>query len=529
MKSRALSLLAITLLATPFAASADVSLPTLFSDDMVLQQKTACPIWGSADPGERITVKLGGKTSASTTAGEDGKWMLKLDTSKVSGPLEMTVSGSNTITIQNVAIGEVWVCAGQSNMEFRLPRAKDAEQEIAAANFPKIRMFTVARKVSDAPARDIAGKWLVCDTQAVRDFSAVGYFFARELHEKLKAPVGIIHASWGGTVVEAWMPAAAFESEPELKSIPEKWRANLEEYPSAKAAYDQQLAAWNAEAERAKSAGQPVPQHRPREPRGPGDSETPSGLFNGMIAPLIPYSIRGVAWYQGESNTGKPKLYRKLFPAMIAEWRKTWGEGDFPFLFVQLPNFNPRHADPAESNWAELREAQATALKMPKTGMAVAIDLGDEHDIHPKNKQDVGHRLALVAETLVYGKKDVVSSGPVFSGMKIEGNKVKLSFKQVNGGLVDKDGPPLKGFQIAGANRGFVWADAKIEGDKVVVQSEKVPSPAAVRYAWADSPDCDLVNKAGLPAVPFRTDDWDAPQAAAAASPSPAPSASPAP
>lgn len=404
-----------------------------------------------------------------------------------------------------------------------MPRVKNAEQEMASANFPMIRMFTVARHAAESPAPDMAGAWLVCSPETVKEFSAVGYFFARELHGKLGAPVGMIHASWGGTPAEAWTPAAALESAPELKAVAEKRRAELDAYPDAKAAYDQQLAAWNAEAERAKAAGQPVPPHHPQEPHGPGQFQSASVLWNGMIAPLIPYSVRGVAWYQGESNTEHPARYRTLFPAMISAWRKAWGAGDFPFLFVQLPNCFPRHADPSESGWAELREAQAMALKLPKTGMAVTIDVGEEHDIHPKNKQDVGHRLALVAESLAYGKEDVVSSGPVFSGMKVADGKATLLFKQTDDGLADKDGPPLKGFQIAGADRNFVWADAAITGNKVVVQSGKVASPVAVRYAWADTPDCDLANKAGLPAAPFRTDDWPRPVPPAPAAASPAP------
>lgn len=527
MQMRAIFRFTLALFAAPFLARADVSLPRLFSDNMVLQQRTACPVWGWADPGEKVTVKLGRK-NASATAGPDGRWQVKLDPGKSGGTLEMVVTGKNTITVKNVAVGEVWVCSGQSNMEFRMPRTKDAEKEMAAARFPMIRMFTVARNVAEKPAREAAGTWMVCDPQTVKDFSAVGYFFARDLHAKLKVPVGVIHASWGGTPAEAWTPMSVLKSNPALSAIADDWQAEVENYPQAKSIYEQQLAAWNAEAEKAKAAGQPAPPRRPQEPRGPGNYQMPGGLFNGMIAPLIPYSIRGVAWYQGESNIGRAKLYRELFPAMITGWRAAWGEGDFPFLFVQLPNYSARHAEPAESSWAELREAQAAALTLPKTGMAVTMDIGDEHNIHPQNKQEVGRRLALLAETLAYGKEDVVSSGPVFAGMKIEGNKAKLSFKKVDGGLADKDGPPLKGFQIAGADRRFVWADAKIEGGKVIVQSPAVPKPVAVRYAWADTPDCDLANKAGLLAPPFRTDDWERPQPVPAASASPAvPAASP--
>lgn len=502
MPFRASLLIALFSLASIFPSQADVTLPPLFGENMVLQQRASCPVWGTADAGEKVSVKLGDKT-ASATADAAGRWMVKLDTGKARGPVEMTVTARNTISVKNVMIGEVWLCAGGSNMAFRLANAKDAETEIAAANFPMIRMFTVDRKVADAPGTAAAGSWRVCEPKTAADMAAVAYFFARELHGKLKAPVGIIVAAAGSSPAEAWTPSAALESDPALKGIVEKWAKTLEEYPAAKAAYDQQLAGNTA------PAGHPA-----REPRGPGHVQTPGGLFNGMIAPLIPYSLRGVAWYQGEANTGDPQLYRRLFPAMISAWRKAWS-AELPFVFVQLPGFLARHADPAESLWAELREAQAGALRLPKTGMAVALDLGDEHILQPPAKQELARRLALAAERSVYGKEEAGASGPVFSAMKIKGNQAVISFRP-DGGLADKDGPPLKGFQIAGEDRRWVWADGKIEGDKVILQSARVPKPVAVRYAWADFPECDLTSKTGLPAAPFRTDDWErAPRAAA--------------
>lgn len=493
---------------------ADVALPALISDNMVLQQRAKANVWGTADKGEKITVKLGEKT-VSTTAGDDGKWSVKLDALKAGGPLNMIIRGRNTIVVKNVAVGEVWLCAGASNMGWKVANSENAEQEIAAANFPMIRVFTVEQKVSGEAEDDCHGKWEVCDPQTVAGFSATAYFFGRELHQKLKAPVGLIQVTSNATSAEAWMSPSAFGSDADLKAIPENWQSEMKNYPAAKAAYDEQMTAWNAEAEKAKSAGQPAPK-KPIEPRGADNPAAPSGLFNGMIAPVSFYSIKGVAWYQGEANTGNPKLYVKLFPALISGWRSAWSVTDLsargaqvlPFLFVQIASFMPRQTEPGESNWASLREAQTAALKLPKTGMAVAIDLGGEREMHPKNKQEIGRRLALIAEASVYGKEDVASSGPVFSSMKTSDNKVTLSFKQVNGGLVDKDGPPLKGFAIAGEDKKFVWADAKIAGDKVVVQSEAVPHPVAVRYAWAGTPDCDLRNKAGLPAAPFRTDNW---------------------
>lgn len=509
-------LLARTILAAAvlaFAAShelcADVTLPALISDNMVLQQWTKASVWGTAEPGERVTVSVAGRR-ASAPAGSDGRWAVKLSSLKPGGPYEMTVSGKNTLVIKNVAVGEVWVGSGQSNMEWKVANSKDAAQEIAAANFPMLRMFSVGKKVTDEPQPDTSGKWEICTPQTAGGFSAVGYFFGRELHKELKAPVGIIHASWGGTPAQSWTPQADLEKTPELAPILEKWREELEKHPEAQARFEEKLAAWNAEAAKAKAEGKPAPR-RPTAPRGPGHAWTPAGLYNGMIAPLLPCTIRGVIWYQGESNTENPREYRTLFPTLITAWRKAWGQGNFPFLFVQLANFMARQPEPSESRWAELREAQAMALKLPRTGMAVAIDIGDEKNMHPGNKQEVGRRLALVALSSVYGKKKVVSSGPVFAGMNVAGGKVRLNFNHAGAGLEDKDGPPLKGFAVAGEDRRFVWADAQIQGNAVVVESNGVPKPVAVRYGWADSPEADLYNKAGLPAVPFRTDAWERP------------------
>lgn len=507
----------------PLSGRADVRLPALISDNMVLQQKAPASVWGTAGPNEKVAVTIDGK-SASTVAGEDGKWSVKLENLKAGGPYEMTIAGSNTITIQNVAVGDVWVCSGQSNMEFKVARAKDAPAETEAAKFPMIRMFTVGLKIANTPQSDCTGKWEVCDPQTVPGFSAVGYFFGREIHQKMKMPVGLIHSSWGGTPAEAWTAKKALEGSPEFKPILDRAEQEAREYPAKKAEYDKQFAAWKAESEKAKAAGQPVPR-APIAPRGPGTPYYLSGLFNGMISPLLPYAIKGTIWYQGESNAARAREYRKLFPAMIQNWREAWGRGDFPFLFVQLANFGnsqPKKTEPADSTWAELREAQTMTLKTPKTAMAVTIDIGEEGDVHPKNKQDVGHRLALAARSMVYGKEEVVASGPMFDSMKVIGNKVHLTFNQVDGGLVAKGGEDLKGFAIAGEDKKFAWADAKIEGRKVVLRADQVNKPVAVRYAWADAPVCNLFNKAGLPAAPFRTDDWESTMALPKPTPTPA-------
>lgn len=503
---------------------ADVKLPALIGDNMVLQQHAKVPIWGTADPGEPVTVTLrsvpqvaatSGKpvtvTSSAqwvnTTANNDGRWMVSLDSLDAGGPFEMTIAGrNNTLTLRNVLVGEVWVCSGQSNMQWPVKASADAEREIAAADYPMIRLFSVKQIVAEGPLPDTEGSWGTCSSQTVGDFSAVGYFFGRESHKTLGVPVGLIHSSWGGTPAEAWTSRPALESEPEFKPILERWERLLAKYSQVKKMYEDELAQWQPAAERAKAEGKPKPA-KPMQPPGPDHPHRASGLYNGMIAPLIPYAIQGVIWYQGESNADRSYQYRKLFPAMIQDWRGAWKHGDFPFLFVQLANWREIQPEPVESAWAELREAQLMTLTLPKTAMAVAIDIGDAADIHPKNKQEVGRRLALAAQSIAYGK-EVVYSGPIYASMTTEGDKLRLLFTQVADGLMAKGDEPLKGFAIAGQDHKFVWADARIDGDTVVVWSDQVPHPVAVRYAWADNPVCNLYNKAGLPASPFRTDDW---------------------
>ena len=481
---------------------AEVSLPSLISDNMVLQQRTRATVWGEANPNEKVTVKIAGVTQA-TTARADGQWVVKLPTLKAGGPYDMTISGRNQITVHNVLVGEVWVCSGQSNMQWLVSESKDASAEIATANYPEIRLFTVAKKVSDKQESDCQGSWQVCSQMTVGNFSAVGYYFARELHEALKTPVGLINSSCGSTAAEEWIPSDGLNFEPDLKSIAQEQGT---QQPMEREEYKRKYAEWVAACEQAKAANQ-TPPPEPAAPKFTGGAHTPSTLFNGMISPLLPYSIRGVVWYQGESNTSNPQLYRKLFPVLIRSWRQSWGEGDFPFIYVQLPNYLLTKTLPSDSSWAELREAQSMALKVPKTAMAVTIDIGEEHNLHPANKQEVGSRLALAARALAYGDA-ITASGPVFGSSKIVGDSIVLGFKPSGSGLVAKGGGSLKGFAIAGAGKKFVWADAKIDGEKVVVHSDQVPNPVAVRYAWADNPDCNLSNKAGLPASPFRTDDW---------------------
>ena len=497
------------------ASFADVKLPAVISDNMVLQQGREVPIWGWAEPGERIKVSFGwNKKKAVAKADKDGNWMFKMNPPEAGGPYKMTVRGKNNVVeIKNILVGEVWLCSGQSNMEFPVGARErwktgviDYQKEIEAADYPDIRLFTVNQVSQEQPQSDCVGNWQLCSPETVGDFSAVGYYFARELHKEFGVPIGLIHASWSGTPAEAWTRREILEMEPDFEPILGRYEKLVEEYPQVKAEYQQKLEQWKDAVEKAKREGKKPPE-KPPSPTKPGNRLSPSGLYNGMIAPLIPYRICGAIWYQGEANVERAYQYRKLFPAMIKNWRNDWGQGDFPFLFVQLANFQDVKPEPSESDWAELREAQLMTLALPNTAMAVTIDIGDANDIHPKNKQDVGRRLALWALGKTYGK-NIVYSGPIYKSMNVEGNKIILHFDHIGGGLVADGGEPLKGFAIAAAERKFVWADAKIDGETVVVSSERISEPVAVRYGWADNPICNLYNKEGLPASPFRTDDW---------------------
>ena len=647
-------ILALAIFSVANAARAEVRLPAIIGDNMVLQQGVKVRIWGNAKPGERVIVTLKDK-SASAVADAQGRWQVWLDPLKAGGPLELTVKGDNVLTVKNILAGEVWLCSGQSNMEWPLVNTVGGAETVAQANYPEIRLFTVTKNTSPTPLADVEGHWVVTTPDDAAHFSAVGYFFGRELYQHLKVPIGLIHSSWGGTPAEAWTRHDALVSSPDLKPIIDKYESSLNALPQAKEAYARALAEWEEKnlytdagnkgealgyADPATStadwskmdlpkqfetagllidgavwfrrdvdlptslAGKDLVLNLPpiddqdvtyfngtkvgsigREtpnsymiPRkyivpaelvragrnviavrvfdsageggfsrggafsiGPNDSEpialrgvwdykieqalepkhpdwgsrpeavgvsnqnNPSVLYNAMIAPLVPFAIRGVIWYQGESNAGRAYQYRTLFPTMIRDWRSAWGN-DFPFYFVQLANWHANKAEPDESDWAELREAQMMTLREPQTGMAVTIDIGDENDIHPRNKLDVGRRLAAWALADTY-KQKVIPSGPLFDRYTVNGNEVRIRFKHADG-LKTMDGGPLKGFALAGDDRHFVWADARIEGDTVIVSSPKISKPVAVRYGWADNPIANLYNKAGLPASPFRTDDW---------------------
>ena len=458
--SVALALVAALSCAAP--ARADVKLPKVFGDHMVLQQKTMAAVWGSADAGEDVTVSIAG-VSATAKAGADGKWQVKLATPAAGGPHELVVKGKNEVKLTDVYFGEVWICSGQSNMQWTVDQSGNPAEEKKNATFPQIRMLTVNRVPAEKPVDDISGQWTVCSPESAGGLSAVGYFFARKLHQDLQVPIGMINTSWGGTICEAWTSKEALSADPDFKPILDR------------------------------SA-----QFRP------GNPNQAAVLYNGMVHPLVPYGIRGAIWYQGESNVTRAEQYRKLFPAMIVDWRQRFGQGEFPFLFVQLAPFKYNH-NPVML--AEQWESQTKTLSLPNTGMAVTTDIGDVKDIHPKNKQEVGRRLALWALAKTYGKNDLVYSGPLYESQAIDGGKIRIKFKHVGGGLVARDGKDLTHFTIAGDDRKFVAAKAVIEGDSVVVSSDQVAAPKVVRFGWDQVAEPNLSNKEGLPASPFRTDE----------------------
>jgi sialate O-acetylesterase len=461
-------LASLALLLSASVASADVTLPKIFGDHMVLQQETEVPVWGKAEKGEKVVVVLG-DAKADATAGDDGRWSVRLKTPKASDQGQsLVIEGKNRVEFKDVLVGEVWVCSGQSNAEWTVDISANPQEEAKNANFPQIRMVKVQHNAAKEPQEEVNATWAVCSPDSVPKFSAIGYFFARKLHQDLKVPVGIISTNWGGTIAEAWTSNATLASDPDYGPILER-AANFQ----------------------------------------PGNPNQASVLYNGMIHPIIPYAIKGAIWYQGESNRSRAQQYAKLFPAMIGDWRKLWKQGDFPFYFVQLAPYKyDKNNDVQEL--PELWEAQTKTLSASKnTGMAVTTDIGDLADIHPKNKQDVGLRLALWALAKDYGKQDLVYSGPLYESSAVEGNKIRVKFQHA-AGLMAKSGEPQL-FTIAGEDKKFVPAKAVIDGETVVVSSDEVAKPVAVRYGWsewAEPEKYNLYNKAGLPASPFRTDDF---------------------
>jgi sialate O-acetylesterase len=544
-------------------------MPLIFGDHMVLQQGTSIPIWGWAEPGEKVSVSFAGQRGKAI-ASPDGSWKVNLKPVKNNskGQILEIKGNTNTLTFQDVWVGDVWLASGQSNMEWGITN-KAYAKDVNNSKDSLLRLFFVPKNTALNPLTDIqipedvqnpewAAKWVLCTPEALlkingQGFSSTAYYFARDIRKANQQPLGIIQSAWGGTRAEAWTSLSSLKEEPLLAQYVSAYEKNVKDNPSIVADYKQKKAEWNIAVkkwdetsgkewnqaqkdwaiavEKALAAGQPAPPKpqpptpRPPDPREPnGGNNGPANLFNAMISPLIPFAIKGVIWYQGEFNSGgSAKEYATLFPTMIKDWRKHWGIGDFPFIFVQLPNFGPvdTEASAEGDRWNLVREAQLKALNLPHTAMAVTIDIGDPFDLHPIDKYDVGHRLALAARETVYGEK-IAGSSPLYESMTIEGNKIILTFKQTGSGLIigtspyipeGKEAPApaskLTGFSIAGEDRTFVPADALIKGNKVIVSGDKVSNPVAVRYGFSNSPVCNLYNKEGLPASPFRTDDWD--------------------
>ncbi len=449
---------------------AEVKLPKIFSSHMVLQRDREIPVWGWDAAGTEVTVTLD-KASAKATADDKGNWKVNLPPMKAGGPYTVTVSGSSKVVFDDVLIGEVWLCSGQSNMEWTVANSINPKVEIEMGDRPFIRHIKVGLVPKDKPQTDISsGAWQVCSPQTVGNFTAVGYYFARKIQAELGVPVGVIGSNWGGTRIEPWTPPEGFQGVPALKGIAD----NLEKYPE-------------------------------KDAKGAINHQSPLALYNGMIAPLVPYGIRGALWYQGESNNGEGMLYFEKKKALIEGWRKVWNDPNMPFYFVQLAPFsyggNPEAL-------AGIWEAQAATLKLPHTGMAVTVDISDLKDIHPRNKQDVGKRLALWALAKTYGKEGLVYSGPLYKSFKVDGDKIRIAFEHTGKGLVSRNGKPLTFFTIAGEDKKFVPAVAEIEGNEVVVSAKDLKAPVAVRFGWHQNSEPNLSNKDGLPASPFRTDDW---------------------
>jgi sialate O-acetylesterase len=493
-----------------FAAGFRLAAP--ISDHMVLQREKPVAIWGWADAGEAVTVSFAGQ-SHSATAGADGKWMLQLDALKASAePRTLTVTGKDghKLEVKDILVGEVWLGSGQSNMAMTVQASNAFEAEKAAANFPLIRHYQESSTHSDKPESEGKGAWSACTPDTVGRFSAVLYFFGREIHREVGVPVGLINTSVGGTPIESWVSAETQSSDPETK-------ANFDTKLKDHLAFDEsksgelhakQMAVWRAAVAKAKKDGKEFVTPAPKNPLAMRKLKGgPAGLYNGKVANLAPYTLRGMLWYQGEGNAGNAGLYVKQLSQLVTSWRALWAD-EVPFAWVQLPNYR----DSDSESWPRIRESMMKVLALPKTGMAITLDIGDPKDIHPKNKQDVGKRLSFWALATVYGKQVAAISGPLPAGHKVEGSSIRVSLQHADG-LKTRDGAAPRGLLIAGADKVWKPANGEIKGTDLIVRSPEVSTPVAARYAWAENPDCNLVNGAGLPATSFRTDDWPVPVA----------------
>jgi hypothetical protein len=499
----------LVLILTSSISFGEIWLPSIISDNMVLQADANAPIWGKALPNSQISIYCSwNKKGIVTTTQSDqkGKWITNIRTPKKAKISMITITcDKEKRTISNVLVGQVWVCSGQSNMELPVNKTKNADKELLKANYRNIRLFTVKKATAKEPQEDCFGEWVECNSENAAQFSAVGYYFGRELYRKLHNPIGLINSSYGGTPAQAWTNKETLSNNTYLRKYLEIDAVNEANKEKNEKQYNAQLKEWKDNLMKSVAAGKPSPK-KPRQPVELRENQKCGVLFNAMIRPIIPFAIKGVIWYQGESNANNPGGYRVLFPTMIADWRRTWNQGDFPFYFVQLAAYG----NAATGDWPGIREAQTMTLTLPKTGMAVTMDVGEANDIHPKNKQAVGKRLAFWALAKDYGFKNLIYSGPLYKGMEIQGDMIRIYFTFTNDGLKMPKLPKnqtLKGFTIAGKDKIFVPANAKIENNTVLVWSGQVKNPIAVRYGWANWMECNLYNKKDLPASPFRTDN----------------------
>jgi sialate O-acetylesterase len=501
---RSLSFLA-GLLGAAVLGRADVVLAPPFQDHMVLQRDRALPVWGRAAPGERVRVGLVGNAPMETTADATGRWRVSLPARPADTvPTELVVEGANRIVVRDVLIGEVWLCSGQSNMEFRLRFAATAQEDIAHADLPQIRQLKIARNPAEEPRDQVGAQWSVCSPATAGEFTAVGFHFARELWHSLRVPIGIINSSHGNSPVESWMSRDALASAPEFAPVVQRWAQVLASYPEAASRHAAAIAKWEAVAARASAENKPAPP-KPAAPIGPGHHQSPASLFNGMIHPLVPYALRGFLWYQGEGNARRSGEYEQLFKAQIRQWRQDFAMADAPFFWVQLPALGRMPPTTSEADWVALRAAQAAALALPHTGQAITIDVGDDTDIHPTRKREVGQRLARLARRQVYGEK-VTDRGPGLMNFVVRGGAVELHFTNAAGQLKSL-GALRSVFEIAGPDGRFVAADSVdiVGADRVVMRAKAIANPASVRFAWMPNPQGWLFNGEGLPAAPFAT------------------------
>lgn len=485
---------------------ADVVLAPLFRDGAILQRDKPLPVWGRATPGEAVRVEFAGRSVAGT-ASEDGRWKVVLPALAANTqPAELRVTGCNQLRVTGVLVGDVWLCSGQSNMNWQVKDALNAEQEIATANNPLIHYFGVTNEVADTPQDDTPGGWQPAAPGKIGEFSAVAYYFAHSLQPHVGVPVGIIKATPGGSGIEAWLSGDGMEGNSHWKEIVVRRQKVLADFPAKKIAHDQALAEWKAGEATARKKGAPYKAEKPRVPEGPKSRNAPAGLFNSSIHPLVPYALKGILWYQGEANASRYRIYAELFPAMIAQWRRLFQQPDLPFCFVQLANFELVN-DPTGRQWAFQREAQAKALTLPGTAMAVTIDIGNARDIHPLNKQEVGRRLSLLARRHAYGENLPDVESPRAVRFIPEKNGIRVHFNPASGLVARGEGLELD-LQVADADRKFHPATAKIEGATLLVSSPAVPAPVAVRYLWRNAPEATLFSESGLPVAPFRSDNW---------------------